>query len=53
MKIPEWGWYVGAGVNVDELETIISQKRAALQKRVKNHFLKIIAILLTFRAFLK
>ena len=47
MKIPEWEWYVGAGVNVDKIETIISQKRAALQKRVKNHYLKIIAILAT------
>ena len=45
MKVPEWGWYVGAGVNVDKIETLINQKRAALQKRIKNHFLKIIAIL--------
>jgi two-component system cell cycle sensor histidine kinase/response regulator CckA len=47
MKIPEWEWYVGAGVNVDKVETIIPQKRAALQKRVKNHYFKIIAILAT------
>ena len=47
MKIPEWGWYVGAGVNVDKIETIITQKRAALQKRVKNYYVKIIAILAT------
>ena len=47
MKIPEWGWYVGAGVNVEKIETIITQKRAALQKSVKHHYLKIIAILAT------
>ena len=47
MKIPGWGWYVGAGVNVEKIETIINQKKAALQKRVKNHYLKIIAILAT------
>ena len=45
MKIPGWGWYVGAGVNVEKIETIINQKKAALQKRIKNHFFKIIAIL--------
>jgi PAS domain S-box-containing protein len=47
MKIPGWGWYVGAGVNVEKIETIIDQKKVALQNRVKNHFLKIIAILAT------
>jgi PAS domain S-box-containing protein len=47
MKIPGWGWYVGAGVNIAKIETIINQKRAALQERVKNHFFKIIAILAT------
>ena len=45
MKIPGWGWYVGAGVNVEKIETIINQKKAALQKRIKNHSFKIIAIL--------
>ena len=43
--IPEWGWYVGAGVNVEKIETIINQRKAALQKRVNSHFFKIIAIL--------
>ena len=47
MKIPGWGWYVGAGVNVENIETIINQKKAALQNRVKNYFIKIIAILAT------
>jgi two-component system cell cycle sensor histidine kinase/response regulator CckA len=45
MEIPGWGWYVGAGVNVEKIETTINQKKAALQKRVKNHFFKITAIL--------
>ncbi|MGD1972558.1 MAG: cache domain-containing protein [Desulfobacterales bacterium] len=47
MKIPEWEWYVGAGVNIEAIETIINQNKAALQKRVKNHYLKIITILAT------
>lgn len=43
--IPEWQWYVGAGVNVNKIETVLQEKGAALQKRVKNHYFKIVAIL--------
>jgi PAS domain S-box-containing protein len=49
---PEWRWYVGAGVNVDKIETVIHQKRAVLQKRVKNHFLKIVSILAAILLFI-
>jgi len=44
--IPEWKWYVGAGVNVDKIEHIIAQKKIALQNRVRNHILRVTAILL-------
>ena len=43
--IPEWKWYVGAGVNVDKIETLIQQKREALQKRIRSSLFKIILIL--------
>jgi two-component system cell cycle sensor histidine kinase/response regulator CckA len=43
--IPEWKWYVGAGVNADKIETVISQKRIALQQSVKNGIFEIIRIL--------
>ncbi len=52
MAIPEWRWYVGAGVNVDKIETVIHQRRAVLQKRVKNHFLKIVSILAAILLFI-
>ena len=45
LPIPEWQWYVGAGINVNKIETVLQEERAALQKRVKNHFFKIVAIL--------
>ncbi|MBD3307350.1 PAS domain S-box protein [candidate division KSB3 bacterium] len=45
--IPEWKWYVGAGVNIDEIETTINQKRAALHQMVKSHILNIVGILLS------
>jgi two-component system cell cycle sensor histidine kinase/response regulator CckA len=43
--IPEWEWYVGAGVNVDKIETIIHNKREALQKRIKGDLIKIVVLL--------
>ncbi len=45
MTIPEWKWYIGAGVNMDNIETVIHQRRAILHQRIKNSFLKIISIL--------
>ncbi len=52
MAIPEWQWYVGAGVNVNKIETVLEEKRAALQKRIKNHFLKIVSILAAILLFI-
>jgi len=45
MAVPEWQWYVGAGVNLDKLENVIHQKRVELQKRVADYILKIVFIL--------
>ncbi len=44
--IPDWQWYVGAGVYVDEVEAIIGDKRAILHRTVERHILKIALILL-------
>ena len=52
MAIPEWQWYVGAGVNMDKIETVLEQKRAALQKRINNHFLRIVSILVAVFLFI-
>jgi len=49
--IPDWQWYVGAGVNMDKIETVIDQKRAALRERVNNDILKIISILFAILLF--
>jgi PAS domain S-box-containing protein len=43
--IPEWRWYIGAGVNVNKIETVLQEKGAALRKRVQNHYFEIVAIL--------
>jgi PAS domain S-box-containing protein len=46
-----WKWLVGAGVNMDKIETVIDQKRAALQKRVTSDIFKIISILFAILLF--
>ncbi|MDA3872114.1 MAG: cache domain-containing protein, partial [Candidatus Marinimicrobia bacterium] len=38
--IPEWQWMIGAGVYVDEIDTIIAQKRALLGEEIKVDLLK-------------
>jgi PAS domain S-box-containing protein len=50
--VSDWEWLIGAGVNVDKIETVIHQRRAVLQKRVKNHFLKIVSILAAILLFI-
>ena len=45
VAIPEWQWYLGAGVNVERIETVISKEKTALKQRVRNHILKIVVIL--------
>ncbi|MBT8363462.1 MAG: cache domain-containing protein [Deltaproteobacteria bacterium] len=50
--ISDWQWFVGAGVNMDKIETVIDQKRAALQERVKSNFLKILLILTAILIFI-
>ena len=49
--IPEWQWLVGAGVNMDKIETVIAQKRALLRERVKSDIFKIISILFAVLLF--
>ncbi len=48
--ISDWQWLVGAGVNMDKIETVIDQKRASLRKNVNSNILKIVSIL--FATFL-
>jgi two-component system cell cycle sensor histidine kinase/response regulator CckA len=49
--IADWQWLVGAGVDMDRIETVIDQKRAALQKRVTSDIFKIISILFAILLF--
>jgi signal transduction histidine kinase len=45
--IPEWGWMIGAGVYVDEVDQVIEQKREAMWITIRNQLLKISFTLLS------
>jgi len=49
--IPDWEWLVGAGINMDRIETVIDQKKASLGERVKSDIFKIISILFAILLF--
>lgn len=46
--IPEWQWYVGTGVYVDEIEETILQKQQELKNSLQKFFLKSIVLLFLF-----
>lgn len=37
MPVPDWGWYVGAGLYVDDIEAVIDENRAHLQQDILYH----------------
>ncbi|MDB4442141.1 cache domain-containing protein [bacterium] len=50
--ISDWEWLIGAGVNMDRIETVIDQKKAALQKGVRSRLLNILLILTAILIFI-
>jgi PAS domain S-box-containing protein len=40
-KIDDWQWYVGAGIYMDEINTVLDQKRAELRKHIRQHLIMI------------
>jgi signal transduction histidine kinase len=43
--IPDWQWMIGTGVYIDEINTLIAERRAALAVKIKRHLGVIAAIL--------
>ncbi len=43
--IADWGWYIGAGVYVDEIETVLLQKQTALNQNIRSYLQKIMLML--------
>lgn len=48
MAVPEWQWYVGAGVSLDEVEGILKRNHEAMSRTVTRNAAVIIGLLLAF-----
>jgi PAS domain S-box-containing protein len=46
----DWGWVIVMDRDIDDLEAILQQNKAALQRDVKGHVIKIIFVFLAFFA---
>ncbi len=40
MAVPEWGWYVGAGLNVESFDLVTIAKQTELKKRIRDNITK-------------
>jgi PAS domain S-box-containing protein len=45
-SVPDWRWMIGAGVYVDDVESVLGQIHKNLQQKIKAHIAWIIVILL-------
>ena len=45
--IPDWQWYVGAGLYADEIDRIIAVQRQVLQSRLRDEVVKILLVLIS------
>ena len=43
--LPEWKWIIGAGVYLDDIESLIAQEKTVLRERINNHILIVIGLL--------
>ena len=44
--VPDWQWFVGTGVYIDEIQSLIATRREQLQKQFRNHLVQAISLLL-------
>lgn len=48
LPVPEWGWYVGAGVYIDDIEAQVTEVRAELGDHIRASLLKGLTLFLLF-----
>ena len=44
--VPEWQWYIGSGISIDDIESEISAQRAELNRIIKTTIRNIVAVLI-------
>jgi PAS domain S-box-containing protein len=48
LPLPEWKWYVGTGVNIDSMDSVILEKKKELQKSFRYLLIKTMVIFCLF-----
>jgi two-component system, cell cycle sensor histidine kinase and response regulator CckA len=43
--LPEWKWYVGTGIYIDEIETAVEQKKMEVERKILDNLVKIALVL--------
>ncbi len=43
--VPEWKWYVGTGIYIDEIETAIERNKQEFEQKIISHLIKIALVL--------
>ena len=44
--VPDWQWYVGTGVYIDEIQSLIASRKEQLKKEFRHHILQAVSLLL-------
>ena len=52
VAVPEWGWYVGAGMYVDDLDAAVAARRASLLRSIRFHVVESSAVLVGLLALI-
>ncbi len=47
LGVPEWQWYIGAGLYVDEIDAALALKQSELERRIRTNIQNIALILFT------
>ncbi|MGE0086000.1 MAG: cache domain-containing protein [Desulfococcaceae bacterium] len=45
--VQEWEWIIGAGAYLDEVETVIREKKEMLEARIRSYLIRVFSIFLT------
>ncbi len=43
--VPDWEWYLGAGIYLDEIESVIAEKQASLNERIRRNIRYALSVL--------
>jgi PAS domain S-box-containing protein len=44
--VPEWEWILGAGIYIDDIEPVIAQKKADLDRQIRNDIVKVFGLMI-------